>query len=56
MYESINEHLRLNFYNNSVIQQQLQQAEQRVLTGHQTSFMAAQSLLDTYFKLLNDKQ
>lgn len=56
MYESINEHLRLNFYNNPVIQQQLQQAEQRVLTGHQTSFMAAQSLLDTYFKLLNDKQ
>ena len=49
MYESINEHLRLNFYNNPVIQQQLQSAEQAVLAGKETSFIAAQSLLDTYF-------
>jgi len=49
MYESINEHLRLNFYNNPTIQTLLQEAERSVLTGQQTSFMAAQGLLDTYF-------
>ena len=49
MYESINEHLLLNFYNNPVIQQQLQDAERAVLAGQETSFMAAQRLLDTYY-------
>ena len=52
MYESINEHLRLNFYNNALIQQQLASAERMVLAGQQTSFMAAQQLLDTYFEQL----
>ena len=52
MYETINEHLRLNFYNNDVIKRHLQMAEQGVLAGQQTSFMAAQSLLDEYFRLL----
>jgi LAO/AO transport system kinase len=52
MYESINEHLRLNFYNNDVIKRQLQAAERSVLAGEQTSFAAAQSLLDEYFSLL----
>ena len=52
MYERINEHLRLNFYNNPQIRQQIQQVEQSVLAGQQTSFMAAQSLLDEYFRLL----
>ena len=55
MYESINEHLRLNFYNNPVIQQQLQQAEQSVLAGQQTSFTAAQSLLDEYFSQMRNE-
>ena len=55
MYESINEHLRLNFYNNDVIKRQLQDAERSVLAGQQTSFMAAQSLLDTYFAQLKNK-
>ena len=45
-------HLRLNFYNNDVIKRHLQMAEQGVLAGLQTSFMAAQSLLDEYFRLL----
>ena len=49
MYETINEQLRLNFYNNSDIQRQLEQAERSVLAGRQTSFAAAQQLLDTYF-------
>ena len=51
MYESINEHLRFNFYNNPLIKAQLQNAEQTVLRGQKTSFIAAQDLLDLYFKL-----
>ena len=53
MYESINEHLRLSFYNNPLIQQHLQDAEHTVLAGQQTSFAAAQQLLDTYFKQIS---
>jgi LAO/AO transport system kinase len=49
MYESINEHLRMNFYNNKTIKEQLKMAEQSVLRGEQTSFVAAQALLDNYF-------
>ncbi len=52
MYESINEHLRLNFYNNLVIQQQLTEAERTVLAGQKTSFIAAQELLDSYYAQL----
>ena len=52
MYETINEQLRLKFYNNPTIRQQLQQAEQSVLAGQQTSFIAAQQLLDTYYSSL----
>jgi LAO/AO transport system kinase len=52
MYESINEHLRLNFYNNPVIKAQLSPSEQMVLAGQKTSFVAAQDLLDMYFEEL----
>ena len=52
MYESINEHLRMNFYNNPTIKAQLAPAEQVVLAGQKTSFVAAQDLLDLYFKQL----
>jgi LAO/AO transport system kinase len=52
MYETINEQLRLHFYNDSIIRQQLQQAEHTVLTGQQTSFVAAQQLLDTYYQTI----
>ena len=54
MYETINEQLRLNFYNNADIQQQLSHAEQSVLAGQQTSFTAAQQLLDRYFNELKN--
>ena len=54
MYESINEHLRLNFYNNPIIKAQLQPAEQTVLQGLKTSFVAAQDLLDEYFRILGN--
>ena len=49
MYESINEHLRANFYNNAAIQQCLKEAERSVLAGERTSFAAAKELLDVYF-------
>lgn len=49
MYESINEQLRNSFYNNSIIQECLSKAEDKVLGGEMTSFTAAQQLLDTYF-------
>ena len=52
MYESINEHLRMNFYNNPLIQQQLEQAEKVVLAGQKSSFVAAQQLLDDYYQQL----
>jgi len=52
MYESINEQLRNSFYNNDTIAALLPRAEQNVLDGRQTSFIAAKNLLDTYFSLL----
>ena len=50
MYETINEQLRLNFYHNPRIREQLQLAEQSVLQGQKTSFVAAQDLLDVYYR------
>ena len=53
MYETINEQLRLSFYNNPAIRQSLKGAELQVLAGQQTSFVAAQQLLDDYFNRLS---
>ena len=53
MYESINEQLRNGFYNNATIASLLPAAEQSVLDGQKTSFIAAKQLLDTYFALLH---
>ena len=50
MYETINESLRNNFYNNELIQKSLQEYEQRVLRGEKTSIAAAHDLLDIYYK------
>jgi len=52
MYETINEQLKLSFYNNSMVQSMLSESEQSVLDGRQTSFVAAQELLDSYFRSL----
>lgn len=49
MYESINEHLRNNFYNNPLVQSHLKESERIVLDGEKTSFTAAKDLLDMYF-------
>jgi LAO/AO transport system kinase len=55
MYETINEHLRNSFYHNSYISSQLEKAENAVLEGQQTSFVAAKLLLDRYYNLLGSK-
>lgn len=48
MYETINESLKGSFYNNPVIAERIEKAEQEVLGGQQTSFAAARRLLDLY--------
>lgn len=50
MYETINEHLRDSFYQNAQIEQLLAEKEKQVLSGNLTSFIAAKTLLDTYFE------
>ena len=40
----------MHFYNNPEIKEGLITAEQDVLQGRQTSFIAAQRLLDKYFQ------
>jgi len=50
MYETINETLRNNFYNNKQIRHKLQAVENLVLTDGISSFLAANELLDIYFK------
>lgn len=49
MYESINEHLKANFYNNSEIEDMLKAKERLVLESKQSSFIAARDVLDYYF-------
>lgn len=48
MYETINESLRNDFYDNPQIEKALQKAEAQVLSGQMDSFMAAEKLLDLY--------
>ncbi|NDV45652.1 methylmalonyl Co-A mutase-associated GTPase MeaB [Paludibacter sp. 221] len=49
MYETINEQLKSNFYQNADVQKMLQEEEKRVLTNEESSFIAAKKLLDFYF-------
>ena len=51
MYESINEHLRNDFYYNPTIRDMLRPMAKAVVDGQMTSFIAAKKLLDTYFSL-----
>lgn len=55
MYETIEQTLRNNFYNDSLISQLLLAAEQSVAESRQTPFVAAQSVLDYYFNKLNKR-
>lgn len=49
MYESINDYLKTNFYQNEKIKKLLIQAEKDVLNNKISSFIAAKNLLDSYF-------
>ena len=48
MYETINEQLRNNFYQNEIISQKLSESEDKVLKEELSSFVAARKLLDLY--------
>ncbi len=50
MYESINEKLKSNFYNNETIQRMTEEMERKVLSNEISSFVAANQLLDFYTK------
>jgi LAO/AO transport system kinase len=50
MYETINNYLNANFYQNPTIDAHLQEIENEVLTNKLSSFIAARKLLDLYFK------
>lgn len=56
MYESINEHLKTNFYQNEEIKRMLIEEENLVLSDKESSFIAAKKLLDHYFDGLGDKK
>jgi LAO/AO transport system kinase len=49
MYETINEQLKANFYQNPEIQSSLIDSEKKVLSNELSSFIAAKKLLDHYF-------
>ena len=49
MYETINEQLKANFYQNAEIQDLLIESEMKVLSNELSSFIAAKKLLDRYF-------
>ncbi len=50
MYETINEALKNNFYQNEEIQKLLIESEHKVLSNQISSFIAANNLLDKYLK------
>lgn len=50
MYETINEKLKSNFYNNQYVQVELEKYEKEVLNAQISSFVAAAKILDIYFK------
>jgi len=49
MYETINERLKNNFYNNPEIQKLLLESEKKVLSNEISSFVAAKKMMDNYF-------
>lgn len=50
MYETINERLKSDFYNNKIVQAELKSCEQEVLNSRMSSFAAAAKILDSYFQ------
>lgn len=56
MYETINEHLRTNFYNNPEIEKLLGIKQEMVLGNKQSSFVAAADVLNYYYKHIVAKE
>lgn len=54
MYQTIDEKLKENFYQNPEIENLLQQKEQAVLENRISSFTAAREILDNYFQSMKD--
>ena len=50
MHEAINEALRHNFYNDPHIAAMLEQAEADVMESRLSSFVAAQQMLEAYYR------
>ena len=50
MYETINDSLQAHFYNNTAVQSELSEKEAAVLANKMSPFMAASTILDSYFK------
>ncbi len=50
MYQSINEAVKNNFYNQEGIKTKLQLFEENVLNGKMNSFLASKMIIDEYFK------
>lgn len=50
MYESIDEYLKSNFYNNPVVENELKIKEQQVLNSQLSSFVAAKEMIDLWKK------
>ncbi len=55
MIETINDRLKSNFYNDPEIESLLEQKENLVLNNRQSSFIAAQDVLNRYFEKLRQK-
>ena len=50
MYQTIDEQIKANFYNNSEISQLLHNKERDILNNEISSFKAAQQVLEKYFR------
>ena len=50
MYETIDEHLRSNFYRDPEVEAVLKVKQENVLASRQSSFVAAREVLDDYFR------
>ena len=55
MYETIDEHLKSNFYRDEEIAAMLKKKQENVLAARQSSFVAAREVLDFYFAKLGLK-
>ena len=55
MYETINETLRNNFYRNTLVRSNISHYEKLVLGDEMSSFVAANELLATYFKSIENE-